>query len=131
MPRGKHPSSLANLERGKATQFKPGVGISPEQRKKAEQTKKENKRFAEIFDDVLKRKYGVKTPDGKEELTGKEALAMAMFQKAFKGDVKAFLAIRDTIGEAPVEKIMSADVDPAVMEEVERLVNGDDEEGSG
>lgn len=131
MPRGEHPNSLANLEHGKETQFKPGVGMSAEQREKAARTKKENRRFAEIFENVLNKKYNVKTPDGKKRITGKEALAQSMFQKAFNGDVKAFLAIRDTIGEAPVEKIMSADVDPAVMAEVERLVNGEESNGDG
>lgn len=128
MPRGEHPNSLANLEHGKATQFKPGVGISAEQRAKGNRTKKENRRFAEIFECVMNTKFNA---EGGKKITGKEAVARAIFKKALSGDVKAFLALRDTIGEAPVEKIMSADVDPAVMEEVERLVNGDDEEGSG
>ena len=131
MPSGENPNSRANLEHGKATQFQPGHHVPAEWKEKKSKTMKENKRFAEIFEAVLNKKYKMNTSDGVKRLTGKEALAQAMFKKAFSGDVKAFIAIRDTIGEAPVEKIMSADVDPAVMEEVERLVNGDNEETGG
>lgn len=49
-------------------------------------------------------------------------VSVAMIQKALDGDTKAFEVIRDTIGEKPTEKIMVADVDPAVIAEVEKAV---------
>ena len=39
-----------------------------------------------------------------EKKTGAEAITLAMIKKASTGDVSAFLAIRDTIGEKPTEK---------------------------
>ena len=43
------------------------------------------------------RKGGVKS--------GAEAIAIAQFQKALRGDTKAFVALRDTAGQKPVEKV--------------------------
>jgi hypothetical protein len=37
-------------------------------------------------------------------LTGREAVAVALFEKAMSGDVKAFQELRDTVGEKPVDK---------------------------
>ena len=58
-------------------------------------------------------------------------VSVALIQKALDGDTKAFEVLRDTIGEKPTEKIMVADVDPSIIGEVERMVNGDDEGTSG
>lgn len=58
-------------------------------------------------------------------------VSVAMIQKALEGDTKAFEVIRDTIGEKPTEKVMVADVDPSIIGEVERMVNGDGQETSG
>lgn len=51
-----------------------------------------------------------------------EKMSIALIKKAQKGDVKAFLAIRDTIGEKPVDKVIMAEVDASVVEEVEAMV---------
>ena len=40
-----------------------------------------------------------------------------------KGDVKAFEVLRDTAGEKPVEKVMVAEVEQSVIDDVERMVN--------
>lgn len=58
-------------------------------------------------------------------------VSVALIQKALDGDTKAFEVLRDTIGEKPTEKIMVADVDPSIIGEVERMVNGNDEGTSG
>ena len=38
-------------------------------------------------------------------ISGTEALATKLFEKAMKGDVRAFETLRDTVGQKPVEKI--------------------------
>lgn len=38
-----------------------------------------------------------------DDLTNQMALIVSMYQKALKGDTKAFEILRDTIGEKPVE----------------------------
>jgi hypothetical protein len=58
--------------------------------------------------------------------SGAEAIAIAQFQKALKGDTRAFEVIRDTAGQKPVEKVMVAEVDNDVINEIENMVLNDD-----
>ena len=51
------------------------------------------------------------------------SITKALVTQAKKGDVKAYKTIRDTIGEAPVQKIQVNEVDPSVVKEVEELVD--------
>lgn len=54
--------------------------------------------------------------------SGAEAIAIAQFKKALKGDSKAFEIIRDTSGQSVVQKIAVAEVDESVLKEVENMV---------
>ena len=54
-----------------------------------------------------------------------ESIVLAMIEKAKNGDTKAFEVIRDTIGEKPVDKVEVTTIDPAIVNEVERMVNDD------
>ena len=54
-----------------------------------------------------------------------QSVTLALIEKAMSGDTKAFEVIRDTLGEKPVDKVMIADVEPSVIEEVERAVLGE------
>lgn len=58
--------------------------------------------------------------------SGAEAIAIAQFQKALKGDTRAFEVIRDTAGQKPIEKVAIGDVTADVISEVENMVLGDD-----
>lgn len=56
-----------------------------------------------------------------------ERLSLALINEALYGNhsgsvTKAFETIRDTIGEKPIDKVVVSEVDPAVIDEVERLV---------
>ena len=64
-------------------------------------------------------------------LSGTEVITAKLFEKASKGDVKAFETIRSTVGQDPVQKIMVAEVDPDIIAEVEKAVLDDDESASG
>ena len=46
------------------------------------------------------------------------------------GNVRAFEVLRDTVGQKPVEKIMVAEVDQTVIDEVERAVLDGQETGN-
>lgn len=59
-------------------------------------------------------------------LTGTEAITAKLFEQAMKGNVKAFETIRATVGQDPVQKVQVAEVDPAVIAEVERAVLDDE-----
>lgn len=58
-------------------------------------------------------------------LSGAEAIALKQMEKALKGDTRAFEVVRDTSGQKPVEKVVLAEVEQSVIEEVERAVLGD------
>jgi hypothetical protein len=63
-----------------------------------------------------------------KSVSGAELLATMAFQKAVKGDLHAFELVRDTSGQKPIERTMSAEVPPEVLAEIDRLMNEDDEE---
>lgn len=66
-----------------------------------------------------------------ESITGTEAITAKLFEQAMKGNVKAFETIRATVGQDPVQKVMIAEVEQDVINEVERMVLGDDTETGG
>lgn len=92
-----------------------------------------NWEFKKLFNNVLDEKIEI---NGKP-LTRKELLVLRMTRIASdpeardKDVIEAFKTIRDTIGEKPMEKIMLAEVEQSVIDEVERMVLGDDEGTSG
>ena len=89
--------------------------------KASAESRRRKKLLRECIDELLAKEY---TSEGKT-LTGSEALAVTLMKKAMKGDVKAFEVLRDTAGEKPVEKVMVAEVEQAVIDEVEKMVNDD------
>lgn len=58
-------------------------------------------------------------------ITGAQALTARLYKEALKGNVKAFEVLRDTVGQKPVEKVIVADVDQEIIEEVEMAVFND------
>lgn len=57
-----------------------------------------------------------------ETITGTEAISAKLFEQAMKGNIKAFETIRCTVGQDPVQKVMIAEVEQDVIDEVERAV---------
>ena len=57
--------------------------------------------------------------------TGTQAVTERLFTEVMKGNVKAFEVLRDTVGQKPVDKVMVADVEQSVINEVEKAVLGD------
>ena len=103
--------------------------LTPEQRrenaskagKASAEARRRKKLLRECLEKLLEREM---TDKSGNTVSGAEALAVKLFKKAMDGDVKAFEVLRDTSGQKPVEKIMVADVEPAVIAEVEAIVNG-------
>lgn len=62
-------------------------------------------------------------------MTGAEAMAVKVFQQALKGDLKAFEIVRDTAGQKVPDKIVIAEVDQSVIDEVEGIVKNDTQRG--
>lgn len=54
--------------------------------------------------------------------TGVQAVTEKLFTEVMKGNVRAFEVLRDTVGQKPVEKVVLAEVDQSVIDDVERMV---------
>lgn len=76
--------------------------------------------------EILLEKTVSKDKEGKE-ISGAEAIALKQFEKALKGDTRAFEVIRDTSGQKPVEKVAISEVDADIVAEVESIVLNDTE----
>lgn len=83
---------------------------------KARREKKTLRQCLEILlERTLKDKKGI-------EMSGAEAVSLKVFEKALKGDIRAFEILRDTAGQKPVEKVqMKTDIN--IAESAERLSN--------
>lgn len=66
-----------------------------------------------------------------ETISGAQLLAIKQFEKAAKGDAKAFELVRDTAGQKPVDRVMIAEVEQDVIDEVERMVQEHNESRNG
>ena len=56
-----------------------------------------------------------------EVMSGAEAIALAQYRKAMKGDAKAFELVRDTSGQKPVEKVEQVNIDGEYLDKVNEL----------
>ena len=86
------------------------------------EAKRKKKMLKDCLEILLEKEF--KTKDGKIA-SGAETLAMTVFQKAQRGDLKAFELVRDTAGQKPIDKVMLAEVDQKTIDEVESMVLGD------
>lgn len=93
-------------------------------RKGAEATNKkkaERKKFNELFNNYLDKK--ITNEQIKEQMkqfgftdkecTNKNAIVFAQYKEALKGSTQAFIAVRDTMGEKPVEQIQN--INPPII----------------
>lgn len=88
--------------------------------KKSVEARRRKKELKAVLEDLLEKQY--KDSSG-NEMTGAEAICVQLFKKALKGDNKAFEIVRDTIGQKPVERVLVADVDQSVIDDVEQIVS--------
>lgn len=71
----------------------------------------EARRKKKTIRETLEMMLSGKMPDG---ATRQDAIVVALMEKALSGDVRAFEAIRDSIGEKPVNAISGLDGEPLV-----------------
>ena len=102
MASGKSKEELAKIS--EKTRFKTGseqVEIARLGGFASGKAKRERKTIREELEFLLEKK--LKNNKGKD-ISTLEAISTAMIGQAIKGNVKAFIAIRDTIGEKPTDK---------------------------
>lgn len=105
------PTNKRSKEEAKRLGKKGGIASG-----KARREKKTLRQCLEILlERTLKDKKGI-------EMSGAEAVSLKVFEKALKGDIRAFEVLRDTAGQKPVEKVqMKTDIN--IAESAERLSN--------
>ena len=104
-----------NLKTVKATQFKSGEEAARNGKKGGEASAK-----ARAERKTLKEELLLLLSEGNTQ----KKVSAALIKKAKSGNVKAFEVLRDTIGEKPMEKIITSSVDPETIAEVEKMVLG-------
>ena len=92
---------------------------------KSGETRRAKKDLRMALEMLLERDYAQRDKKGNitGTISGTEAVAGKLFEQAMKGNVKAFLALRSTVGQDPVQKVMIAEVEQDVIDEVEKMVN--------
>lgn len=91
--------------------------------KASAEARKRRKDLRLAMEMLLEKNTKIKDLDGKEKtVSGAEAIAVAQYKKALKGDTKAFEVVRDTSGQAVVQKVAFAEVDADILREVEDMV---------
>lgn len=84
------------------------------------ESKKKRKLLREVLEEMLGTTIKLKDPDGNESvITRDTAIALGLFQRAQKGDPRAFEVIRDTLGEKPAERVITeTTINPPSIKEV-------------
>lgn len=120
MPTGDNPKSRENLKKGvpfnAETASKAGRkgAVSPKRLNSISLRQKANEALAKI---VGQNKEGV-------DVTLADAMIAVLADEAVKKkNMKAWELLRDTSGQKPADKVIMAEVDPSVIEEVEGIIN--------
>ena len=80
----------------------------------------EARRKKKTIRETLEMMLSGKMPDG---ATRQDAIVVALMEKALSGDVRAFEAIRDSIGEKPVNAISGVDGEPLLLPAINVIFN--------
>lgn len=120
MPRKKEDNFKG---RGKATQFKSGQEAARAGKKggiasgKAKREKADFRKKCQIWmeTEVAKDKNG-------NPLTGADLMVAVAGKEIKNGSAKFWELMRDTAGFKPVDKVVMAEVDPEIIDEVEKIV---------
>lgn len=94
------------------------------------EAKRKKKQLRECIEYLLERVDPTSLGENGEPMTGAEQLSTALFIKALTENdtakaAKAFEVLRDTAGQKPVDKVIVADVDQSIIDEVESMINNE------
>ena len=94
------------------------------------EARRNKKMLRDCIDYLLEREDEMMLNSEGKPMSGAEQLAYNLFVKALAEKdtakaAKAFEVLRDTAGQKPVEKVVIADVDADVINEVEAMVTGE------
>jgi hypothetical protein len=86
------------------------------------ESRRRRKAMREALDDILSREFVDR--NGKRA-QGVEAMMARVFQDAMDGDMNAVKFIRDTVGEAPVQRVETVQIDQSAYDEVRKFLLGE------
>ena len=90
--------------------------------RKSAETRARRKSIREAFEAICSEQY---TDKQGNEIDGITAMCMQQFQLAMNGDTKAFVEIRNSLGEMPTQRVEVDTIDPQARERVERILSED------
>jgi hypothetical protein len=90
--------------------------------RKSAETRARRKSIREAFEAICSEQY---TDEQGNEIDGITAMCMQQFQLAMNGDTKAFVEIRNSLGEMPTQRVEVDTIDPQARERVERILSED------
>ena len=89
---------------------------------KSAETRARRKTIREAFEAICSDQY---TDEQGNEIDGITAMCMQQFQLAMDGDTKAFVEIRNSLGEQPVQRVEVDTIDPQARAEMDELLGLD------
>ena len=103
-----------------ATRFKKGDPRASEAAKKSHESRRRDADLRQLCRIWMSEEVG-KDKDGRP-ITGGEMMVKVAVKEIAKGNPRFWELIRDTAGFKPVDRVMVAEVEPAVIAEVEEMV---------
>ena len=91
------------------------------------EARRKKKLLSDLINNEFEKNVSIKSGEKTIELTKKELAALRLVRIINSKDtpdkvfLKALEFARDTIGEKPVEKVQTVDIDPKIYEEIEQL----------
>lgn len=89
--------------------------------RKSAETRARRKSIREAFEAICAKEY---TDANGHQIDGITAMCMKQFQAAMNGDTRAFVEIRNSLGEMPVQRIETAEISAETYERVQRALEG-------
>lgn len=86
------------------------------------EARRKRKAMREALDEILSREF---TDRNGNKAQGVEAMCARVFQDAMDGDMNAVKFIRDTVGEMPVQRVETVQIDQKAYEDVKRILMGE------
>lgn len=104
----------------KGKPFQAGESRAKEMQARAVASRKENGDLRKLCKMWMEEE--VATGKDGEKITGGQMMVRVAVKEVAKGNPRFWELLRDTAGYKPVDKVMVADVEPAVIAEVEQMV---------
>lgn len=93
------------------------------------EARRRKKLLKECLEILLETEFTDESEKGKKKKkTGAELMAKKAFEAALHGDWDAWKLVRDTSGQKPSDKLVVSEVDPAIIEEIERMLHEEEED---